>query len=72
MVWIVFHAAGGPGTSSTLHWTKHDLNEGLIPSTATDGVVNVVSASTISMPDDANGESGTTAVVPVSSSNATG
>jgi hypothetical protein len=58
--WIVFHAVGGNGSSSSVSFTQAEINEGQISSTPSGGTVNVTSASSvISMPDDANGETGT-------------
>ena len=66
VAWIVFHAVGAAGTFSPLTWTQHDLNEGSIPSSASNGQANIVAAqSTISMPDDAAGANGSTVGVPV-------
>src|SRR5437773_2488418 len=50
VAWIVFRAVGAAGTSSPLTWVQHELNENNIPSTSSDGVVNIVATqSTISM-----------------------
>jgi hypothetical protein len=56
VAWIVFHAVGGNGSSSAITLTQHDLNENNIPSTASNGMLNVATAaSTISTPDDSQG-----------------
>src|SRR6185369_7719325 len=66
VAWIVFHAVGATGTSSSLTMTQHDLNEGLIPSVAHNGVVNVLSRDVVfSMPDNASGAAGSTVSVPI-------
>src|SRR5262245_53182780 len=65
VAWILFHAAGTAGSSSAVTLTQHDLNEGNIPSTASNGTISVTSSATITMPDDANGESGLSLAVPV-------
>jgi hypothetical protein len=71
--WIVFHAVGANGTSSTLTFNQAEVNEGQIPSTPSNGTVNVASAtSVISMPDTANGETGTNVAVPVVATPANG
>jgi hypothetical protein len=69
--WVVFHAIGSNGTSSSLVFNQADVNE--VPTGATGGTVNVTAATTvISMPDDANGETGTNVAVPVTASPANG
>jgi len=71
--WIVFHAVGANGTSSSVTFNQAEINEGQISSTPSNGTVNVTSAtSVISMPDDANGETGTNVAVPVVATPANG
>jgi len=64
--WIVFHAVGASGSSSAVVFNQAEINEGQIASTPSNGTVNVTAAtSVISMPDNANGETGTNVAVPV-------
>jgi hypothetical protein len=71
--WIVFHAVGANGTSSSITFNQAEINEGQIPSTPSNGTVNVTAAtSVISMPDTANGETGTNVAVPITASPANG
>lgn len=73
VAWIVFHT-GGPGPAVTpLAWTRHDLNEGQIPSVGTNGFVHLPSAgAAIRMPDDANGAPAATVEVPVTTDTGSG
>src|SRR6185503_20950235 len=69
--WVVFHAIGSNGSSSPVTFNQSDVNEA--PVGATGGTVNVTSAtSIISMPDTANGETGTNVAVPVTATPANG
>ena len=71
--WIVFHAVGANGSSSSVSFTQAEINEGQISSTPSGGTVNVTAAtSVISMPDTANGETGTNVAVPVTATPANG
>jgi hypothetical protein len=66
VLWIVFHAIGAVGTSSPMTVSQHVLNAGAIPSIAHDGVVNIVGGDvTASLPDVANGTSGSSVDVPL-------
>ena len=66
VVWVVFHAIGAAGSSSALTLLEHDLNQGQISSTASDGIVtSVPGPSVISAPGTANGAPGWTVDVPV-------
>jgi hypothetical protein len=56
---------GAAGSSTPVTLVRHDLNEGNIPSTATVGTLSVSAAATIAMPDDADGENGSTIAIPV-------
>ena len=69
----MFHATGAAPSSSALHWTRTELNEGTIPAVGTDGVINIVAGSVvISMPDDAAGGPGGNVDVPVRANPAAG
>lgn len=71
MCWIVFHAVGANGTSSSLTFDQSDVNE--VPTGATGGSVSVTAAtSVISMPDTAGGENGVNVAVPVLATPANG
>ena len=53
---VLFHTIGSTGSSTTLHWTQHDLNEGNLASVAFDGVVQEACGQiSLSVPDDASG-----------------
>src|SRR5439155_6274288 len=65
VVWVVFHS-GFNAVPTSLTLTQHDLNEGQIPSHASNGQVSVDTASsTLSLPDDARGNNGSTVPVRV-------
>ncbi|MGD8395426.1 MAG: thrombospondin type 3 repeat-containing protein, partial [Candidatus Eiseniibacteriota bacterium] len=66
VVWVTFAAVGAAGTGTDLTWQYANLNEGSIPSTATDGRVDIVVAdTTLGLPDCASGPTGGSAWVPV-------
>jgi len=66
ILWVGLHAIGSEGGTTPLTWTEHQLNEGGIPTTATDGSAEVQACTArLSIPDDALGVTGTEAVVPV-------
>ncbi|RLE21937.1 MAG: hypothetical protein DRJ50_08440, partial [Actinobacteria bacterium] len=66
VAWILFDVVGADGTSSTLGWTEHMLNEDLISSGPLDGFVEVTTADAVmSVPDDATGVPGSRVVVPI-------
>jgi hypothetical protein len=73
VAWVSFLGVGAPGTSSPLTWLRHELNEGLIASSSSDGQIDVVGAmAVLSLPDDANGAPGWTVKVPIRANPATG
>src|SRR6185295_17070733 len=56
VAWCTFRAVGSSGSSTNLHWSQADLNEGNILSTPHDGTVNVQSTDVVlAVPDNAGG-----------------
>jgi hypothetical protein len=66
VAWVTFRGIGADGTFSDLTWLQHDLNRGGIPSSGSDGQIDVVAADAVlSMPDDPNGAPGDVVQVPI-------
>lgn len=65
IAWVVFDAAGGNGSASTLSWTSANFNGGTEFDAAEDGQISVEDERRVAIDDDLTAPAGGTLVIPV-------